>query len=474
MVFTWIALTASGLTLYRLARAFANSNAALLAAVLYLANPYMLFTAYERTAYAELLAAAWIPLLFYAILRERVKVTAVALPVALLWLTNAPAAVLGTYALAFLAAIRLLSILRRESASPAAEKWLSRHATSLQFAAKTFAGTVLGFGLAAFYIVPVAYQRRFVQVSMSAIGGMGIDQNFLFEHTGSSADAILHDQVLHTVSVIALILLAAAVLALGPSLIMRKQTPAAPRLPTRTLSILVAGIAFLLTPLSLAIWKHAPEAVFLQFPWRLLSLVAAIAALAAAVALSRAGLRFTLATAVALAMAAALTAPAYRQFSQACDPEDTARARLALFQSNLGSDPTDEYTPIQADNDSLKPNDPPYWLAASPESPAPAPPTAQPGLAPMHFAVTAPRAEDLVLNLRDYPAWQVTLNGSPDSTRLERDDGLIAIPIPAGRSTIDIRYAPTNDAVLGDSVSVLALALFALGLRREPTAPSFP
>jgi len=37
-----------------------------------MANPYMLFTAYERTAYAELLAAAWIPLLLLAVLRERV------------------------------------------------------------------------------------------------------------------------------------------------------------------------------------------------------------------------------------------------------------------------------------------------------------------------------------------------------------------------------------------------------------------
>jgi uncharacterized membrane protein len=58
ILFTWIALTLSGLTMHRLARAFASRNAALFAAVVYLANPYMLFTAYERTAYAELLAAA--------------------------------------------------------------------------------------------------------------------------------------------------------------------------------------------------------------------------------------------------------------------------------------------------------------------------------------------------------------------------------------------------------------------------------
>src|ERR1019366_7289915 len=100
IVFTWIVLTLSGLALYRLARGFAGSNAALLAAILYLANPYLLFTAYERTAYGEMLAAAWIPLLLLSILRERVTVPGIALPIALLWLTNPPAAVMGSYTLA--------------------------------------------------------------------------------------------------------------------------------------------------------------------------------------------------------------------------------------------------------------------------------------------------------------------------------------------------------------------------------------
>ena len=64
--FTFVALTLSGFTAYRLARRYASPQAALLAATLYQLNPYMLFTAYERSAFAELLAAAWLPLLFLA------------------------------------------------------------------------------------------------------------------------------------------------------------------------------------------------------------------------------------------------------------------------------------------------------------------------------------------------------------------------------------------------------------------------
>src|SRR5580698_9300407 len=107
IIYTWLALTASGFALYYLAREFTTPTAALLAATFYALNPYMLFTAYERTAYAELLAAAWIPLLFHAILRKRITIPRIAIPVALLWLTNAPAAVMACYTLALLASLRI-------------------------------------------------------------------------------------------------------------------------------------------------------------------------------------------------------------------------------------------------------------------------------------------------------------------------------------------------------------------------------
>jgi hypothetical protein len=476
IVFTWIALTLSGFTLYRLARMFAGANAALLAAALYLGNPYMLFTAYERTAYAELLAAAWIPLLLHAILRDRVTIPRIALPVALLWVTNAPAAVMGSYALALLAALRVVSAYRTaaQASTPylASATWVSRHNFTLQLALKSVAGTVLGLFLAAFYVVPAAYERRFVQISMAEIAGMRIDQNFLFKHTGSSPDALLHDQVLHTASLIAVILLAATAIALIASRIRRKPPAEEDRVHNRSsfaipffpLVILTVAIAFLLTPLSTSIWKYAPEAAFLQFPWRLLAIIAPVFALTLAGAItylrSVGRMKFATMAMVTTALAATLALPAYHLFRQPCDPEDTAHARLALFQSDAGTDPTDEYTPASADNDSLKPNNPPYWFADSPNIPAPA--SAQAGPAPKHLNVTAPGSEFLILDLRDYPAWRISLNGEPTPYRAQRDDGLIAIRIPAGPSTIDIRYAQTADQTLGDAITLLALVIFLL------------
>jgi hypothetical protein len=485
IVFTWIALTLSGLTLHRLARIFVGSNAALLAATLYVANPYMLFTAYERTAYAELLAAAWIPLLFHAILSERVTIPRIAVPIALLWLTNAPAAVMGSYTLALLAVVRVSSTYRKEvepattraelntSDSQVFGTWVSRHRSSLHLAFNIFAGTSLGLALAAFYIVPAAYERRYVQIAMATVAGMRIDQNFLFEHTGNSSDALLHDQVLRTASLIAILLLAATAVALAITLVRTKS--GTPRLasepvdqhrdgfPILPLAILTTGIAFLLTPLSLQIWNHAPQAAFLQFPWRLLAILAPVFALATAAAIYRLSLKFAPTAITAIVLAVVLGHVAYLQFHQPCDPEDTASARLALFSSREGTDPTDEYTPTTADNDALTPNDPPYWLAPSPTDPPPS--ASQLGPAPMHLTITASRAEDLILNLRDYPAWHITLNGLADRSRAPRPDGLIAVPIPAGPSTIDIRYAHTVDQTIGDTTTLVAFIFFLFTLR---------
>jgi hypothetical protein len=523
IVYTWLALTASGLALYYLAREFTPPNAALIAAVLYTVNPYMLFTAYERTAYAELLAAAWIPLLLHAILRRQITIPRIAIPIALLWLTNAPAAVMSCYALALLTVIRLATNSSNRispvasndrsatnpgapSTTPGAPSFAalsqrvgySRHArtvvtdpssstntppqTRRQIATNTLAGTTLGLGLAAVYILPAAYQRRYVQIAMAIIPNMRIRDNFLFHHTGD----ILHDQVLHTASVIAVILLTLTVAALltarratkpgapssARSLRLRwasRASATAPANLTRhttiyALTTLTIAIALLLTPLTTFIWNHAPELVFLQFPWRLVAILAAAFALAAAITLPPIQFKPATTAIITIVIASVFTYPAYTIFHQTCDVEDTVQARLALFHSNQGTEPTDEYTPTTADNDSLAQTNPAWWLSTDPNAKAPA--NSQPAPAPQHFILNAPIPEDLILNLRAYPGWRVTLNGASVITQTQRDDDLITLPIPAGPATINIAYIQTLDQTLGDIITVISLVLLLLTLRR--------
>src|ERR1035437_10016356 len=137
-VFIWLALTASGFTMHRLTREWTTSSNALIAACFYMVHPYMLFTFYERAAYAELLAAAWIPLLLLSILRPRLTISGIAIPICLLWLTNATAAVIGCYTLAVLGLVRVL-FSYRDAQGPK---------THLREAAIIAAGCVLEIGRA--------------------------------------------------------------------------------------------------------------------------------------------------------------------------------------------------------------------------------------------------------------------------------------------------------------------------------------
>jgi hypothetical protein len=65
-----------------------------------------------------------------------------------------------------------------------------------------------------------------------------------------------------------------------------------------------------------------------------------------------------------------------------------------------------------------------------------------------------------VINLRDYPAWRITVNGILSTNRPQREDGLIVLPVSGGRSEINITYALSSDEVYGWILTVLSLGLF--------------
>lgn len=108
--YQWIALTLSGCSMFLLARRYLSRRDAIFAAALYAANPYYIVIVYWRSALAELLAGALLPLLLLVVLRskkqsgkkDRETILALALIVAAAWLTNIPSAVMLTYSLALL------------------------------------------------------------------------------------------------------------------------------------------------------------------------------------------------------------------------------------------------------------------------------------------------------------------------------------------------------------------------------------
>jgi uncharacterized membrane protein len=468
IVYTWLALTAAGASLYLVARRYTTPNAALVAAAAYLANPYTLYTAYERTAYAELLAAAWFPLLLQAALERRISIPRIALPVALLWLTNAPAAVMGCYTLALLLLLRighacLSSNTEASSRTESSPTTLTLHSS---------AGVLLGLGLASFYLIPAAYERRYVQIKMAILTGLRPEDNFLFHHTSDPE----HDLVLHLASLVAVALIAPTVAALLSLYRQHASTPSpdpldppGPQSLRLSLTVLTGTILFLLTPLSVPLWRYLPELSFLQFPWRLLAVLATLFGLALAQTLGRVRLSPARTIALVLLASAGMGIASDRLFRQRCYPEDTVPARLEVFRStNPGTDPTDEYTPIGADNDTLSEQNPGYWLAPSATSAAP--PSSSRGAAPRTLELSLPSPATLILNLRNYPAWHITRNGIDLPGRLPRKDGLIALPVPAGQAHIEITYTTPPDQWIGYALSALALTFLLLSFRKAHAA----
>src|SRR5712692_8954128 len=102
--YLWIVLTLAGFSMFLLARNWVPRRDAIFAAALYAANPYHIVVVYWRSAYAELLASALLPLLVLFIVRAEQKawknIISLALIVAAAWLTNAPSAVMVNYSLA--------------------------------------------------------------------------------------------------------------------------------------------------------------------------------------------------------------------------------------------------------------------------------------------------------------------------------------------------------------------------------------
>jgi hypothetical protein len=326
---------------------------------------------------------------------------------------------------------------------------------------------------------------------MAIIANMRVEDNFLFGHTGDGP----HDTVLHTASLIAVGMLIAAAIALAIVFLLRRRDRRNEELPDNhanpiaILTALTICIGFLLTPMSLSVWHHLPELAFLQFPWRLLCVLGATLALTVALALrwipnSRTSALLLLV--IAIAFVGAMTGREIVAFRQPCEALDFPAARAQLFTTGHGVEPTDEYTPTDADNDVLRWDDPGYWLAPNATAFAPGtvpnpaatilnydvpPPVNQTisGVAPRHLQLTIAQPEVLVLNLRNFPAWKVFRNGALLTTHLQRDDGLLAVPLPAGSSSIDVRWDRTWDEWLGDAITFLALGMLGVLFVRSRT-----
>lgn len=428
--YVWCALTACGVSMFLLARRWLDPQNTLFAAILYALNPYHLVVIYWRSALAELFAACLLPLLLLFVLRCKEKGHQMILPlsavVAAAWLTNVPAAVMVNYSLALLVVT-------------VAIRW--RKPRLLLYAA---AAVLLGAALAAFYLVPAAYEESWVNLGEVLAPGVCPADNFLFTPT---ADAD-HNRFNLLISIVA----TAEILIVGAAIWLFRRRREQPTVLSWTLTVW-AGVAALLTcSLTRVFWAILPELRFVQFPWRWLLCLNVAFALFVTMVFRRWQMRLAL----YLAMLCLLSILWHRVQQPWWDAAADLQEMRDAIDDRVGYEGTDEYVPAGVD---------PYQLNRD------APQIAVISRRPAHLRILAWRAqlkrftvevthpEKLRLRLLNYPAWQIEVNGVAINAKSQPVTGEILVPVEAGISEVRVTFVRTSDRLLGGIITIIAALL---------------
>src|SRR5882672_8763392 len=260
--FILLTQTLAGISAFFLLRRLTGKTPACLGAAFYAANPYALLVSYVRSDFAEQLACAIFPLLLLAGLRlagllkeetsRHSSITLFAILFAGVWLCNAPAGVIASYSMALLFA------------------WAALTQRSSGLLPRGIIGLALGFGLAGFYLLPAAYEQRWVNIGQALSSGLLPAENFLFtvindpEHT-------LFNWIASTTAIVLILLTATGALAARRRDV-EGTAPVAENLWRALLLLAAMATVMMLRPSSF-LWQVLPKLRFVQFPWRWMSIL---------------------------------------------------------------------------------------------------------------------------------------------------------------------------------------------------------
>jgi hypothetical protein len=437
-IYIWLALVAAGASMFVLARQWLDRREATFAAVLYAVNPYHLVIVYWRSAFAELLASALLPMLLLLLLqteeKKRHSILWLALLLACSWLINAPAAVMIHYSMALLMVVIA---------------WQRRSSRILLVG---IAAGLLGAALAAFYLLPAIYEQRWVNIAEAISAGSHPLDNFLFIHT-PDPDHDTFNRVISWIAVAEILLTLVAAWA-------ARSWGGRNRQLWYLLVTWAAVCAVLVTSISSPLWNLLPEMRFMQYPWRWMLCLGIPFTLLTMLGVRR----WTVRVAMYFAMLCVL-AFVWRHFQP---PWWDKAADLREMQDNMatgkGYEGTDEYTPVGADASSVDKD----ARRVTVEGPAHAAiHVSDWALERKLFTAEMSAPDNLALHLFNYPAWRVEVNGRVVQPATREGTGEMLVPVEAGANRVQITLVRTWDRKLGGWISLLALILMFVSSQYE-------
>jgi len=466
-VFIVIAQTMAGICAFALARRFLPRNAALFGAACYAANPYALLIVYMRSDFAEQLACALMPLVLltalelcglvenrHGSLSRAMALFAVAF--AAVWLSNAPAAVIATYSVALLFA------------------WAAFAEKSLRPVWRGAGGLALGFGLTSFYLLPAAYEQRWVNITQALSSGLQPSDNFLYT-MGNDPEHNAFNWIASSAAILMMVMTGIAAISAWREAAQEQEGEDRKKL-WRMLMLLSVAAAILMIRPSAIFWEHLPELRFVQFPWRWMAILAAPYAYFSAAAMVRTRMRWIWCVLVLAAVCGTATFLVKKAW---WDSDDIPSLQEAVA-NDWGFEGTDEYDPLSDDHTNLPEKAPRVQVLPAGESSGGAP------QAEIHIErwtaeekilrVTSREPPRVGLRLLDYPAWLVAVNGKAVRPQHAETNGEMIQTLPPGTWRITVRFVQTPDRTLGSAISLLAvLTLLALlnagGLRLLSASP---
>ena len=492
---SFVLLAATGLATYAFARYFLPKDPATLAGCVAIFSGYALYTATRRAAYGELAGGFAIPLILLFALKSSVlsptpaqapgkrfiftgsgaaSILALAAAIAAAWLSDAPVGVMGCY---LLAAFSLALAITHRSIVPVL---------------RATAAVILGLGFTAFYLVPAAFEQKWVNVQMAINDPwFRVENGFLFER-GSGDYLSEHDIELHRISLLFTLMLALTAVSLLVCWL-RKTMPGE-RKVWLPLALIPLAILFLQLPISLPVWNLLPKLRFLQFPWRWLIVLEAPLGVFAAAALWPRAPRPRIAVVslcvIVFAATALFTGKHFRRRCYDIGNTPAIPAMTSQFTTGAGSPGRSEYAPQGSSRWLIAANLPAaclvsnsmaglgksnpsdqhlFWSADQQSCDATYPFSAQ-TLVHRSVEATAPHSGYLIVRLRRFPAWDVRVNGNAVTSFPVRQDGLYAVPISAGKFTFTADWTTTPDVQIGRAItlaSLFAAAILILLQRRR-------
>jgi len=437
--YIWIALTLSGCTMFFLSRTWLSRNDAICAAVFYAVNPYYLVIVYWRSAFAELLAGALLPLLAMLVWQSakgRRAVIPLALIVAAIWLTNIPAAVMATYSVGLLVLIVAVG-----TRSPGT-------------AGRGLLAVALGLTLAGFYLLPALYEQKWINIAQVLAPGVRPADNFLFTYI-HDAD---HDRFNLLISLVAF----SEITAIAGAIILWRWRKLSQSAWSYFVLWSLASV-LIMFPFTLFAWKHFPELKFVQLPWRwLLCLNVPLALL-----FPRAWRRWTPRILMCGVFLLMLAFVAHRVQQPWWDNASDVAEMLDNQQSGQGYEGTDEYVPAGTDGYDISQDAP---LVTGKDATPVQINIEQWNAQSKLFTAEAARPSKLDLRLFNYPAWKVKINGNVTPPETNRVTGQMIIPVHAGVNHVRVIFARTWDRTIGWLISLLTafiLVMFAWRQRRH-------